>query len=125
MRIIGLRSIVIKKYNHAGKSKTDSTKEYPNLLEQYFFAKKTGQKWVRDITYIHTIETGWIYLAIVMDLLDLKVIGWSYGMNMTDDLVIDAFNKALVNRCLEQNEIFIPIEEVDIHQMIFRDYLKV
>ena len=41
-----------------------------------------------------------------MDLFDLKVIGWSYGMNMTDDLVIEAFNKALINRGLDKEGIF-------------------
>ena len=40
MKFLGLRSIVIKKFNHAGNSKTDNTKEYPNLLEQDFLYKK-------------------------------------------------------------------------------------
>ena len=84
----------------------DNTKEYPNLLEQNFNAEKPSQKWVGDITYIYTKETGWTYLAIVMDLFDLKVIGWSYGLNMTDDLVVDAFNKALINRGLDKDGIF-------------------
>ena len=106
MKILGLRSIVVKKYNHAGSSKTDSTKEYPNLLEQNFFADKPSQKWVGDITYIYTKETSWTYLAIVMDLFDLKVVGWSYGLNITDDLVIDAVNKALINRGLDKDGIF-------------------
>ena len=85
MKFLGLRSITIKKFNHAGASKSDGTKEYKNLLEQDFFADKPNKKWVGDITYIYTKETGWTYLAIVMDLFDLSVIGWSYGMNMTDD----------------------------------------
>ena len=106
MKFLNLRSIIIKKYNHAGTSKTDEAKEYPNLLEQEFFADKPSQKWVGDITYIYTKETGWTYLAIVMDLFDLKVVGWSYGMNMTDDLVIDAFNKAMINRKLNKDGIF-------------------
>ena len=106
MKTLGLRSITIKKFNHSGKSKVDDTKEYPNLLEQNFFANKPGQKWVGDITYIYTIETGWTYLAIMMDLFDLKVVGWSYGLSMTDELIIDAFNKALVNRGLENAGIF-------------------
>ena len=106
MKVLGLRSIVIKKYNHAGSSKSDNNKEYPNLLEQDFFADKPGQKWVGDITYIYTKETGWTYLAIVIDLFDLKVVGWSYGLSMEDDLVIDAFNKALVNRGLSKGGIF-------------------
>ena len=106
MQLLGLRSITIKKYNHSGKSKTDDTKEYPNLLEQYFFAEKPSKKWVGDITYIYTKETEWTYLAIVMDLFDLKIVGWSYGLNMTDDLVIDAFKKALINRGLNEDGIF-------------------
>ena len=106
MKFLGLRSIIIKKFNHAGKSNTDNTKEYPNLLEQDFFAEKPSKKWVGDITYIYTRETGWTYLAIVMDLFDLKVVGWTYGKNMTDDLVIEAFKKASVNRGLDKNGIF-------------------
>ena len=106
MKVLGLRSIIVKKYNHAGNSKTDNTKEYPNLLEQDFFAEKPSNKWVGDITYIYTKETGWTYLAIVMDLFDLKVVGWSYGLNMTDDLVINALNKALINRGLNKDGIF-------------------
>ena len=106
MKVLGIKSITVKRYNHASKSKNDDTKEYPNLLEQDFFAEKPREKWVGDITYIYTKETGWTYLAIVMDLFDLKVVGWSYGMNMTDDLVIEAFSKAIANRGLNKNGIF-------------------
>ena len=106
MKFLGLRSIIIKKFNHAENSKTDNTKEYPNLLEQDFFVEKPSQKQVGDITYIYTKETGWTYLAIVMDLFDLKIVGWQYDTNMTDDLVIEAFKKANVNRGLDKDGIF-------------------
>ena len=106
MKIMGLRSITIKKFNHASSSNNDEKKEYPNLLEQDFFAEKPSEKWVGDITYIYTKEKGWTYLAIVMDLFDLKVVGWSYGTSMTDDLVIDAFKKAMFNRGLKKDGIY-------------------
>ena len=106
MKSLGLRSITIKKYNHAGTSKCDEQKEYPNLLEQDFNSEKPSEKWVGDITYIYTYETGWTYLAIVMDLFDLKVVGWAYGKKMTDDLVIEAFKKAMKNRGLNKDGIF-------------------
>lgn len=106
MNILEIRSIVVKKFNHSGALKADNTKEYPNLIEQDFSAEKPSQKWVGDITYIYTKETGWTYLAIVIDLFDLKVVGWAYGTNMTDDLVIEAFNKALINRGLNKGGIF-------------------
>ena len=96
MKILCLRSITVKKFNHAGKSNTDSAKEYPNLLEQDFFANIPGKKWVGDITYIYTRETGWTYLAIVIDLFDLKVVGWTYGKNMTDDNFICYLRRSLM-----------------------------
>ena len=106
MQILNLRSITVKKYNHAGKSTTDNTKDYSNLLNQDFKVEKPSKKWVGDITYIYTKETGWTYLAIVMDLFDLKIIGWSYGINMTAQLVIDAFEKAQEERKVENGMIF-------------------
>ena len=41
-----------------------------------------------------------------MDLFDLKIIGWSYGINMTAQLVIDAFEKAQEERKVENGMIF-------------------
>lgn len=105
MKLLGLRSITIKKYNHNGNKKVDD-KNKKNLLEQDFKADKPSEKWVGDITYIYTKETGWTYLAIVMDLFDLKIIGWSYGINMTAELVIEAFEKAKKERGITKGMIF-------------------
>ena len=40
-----------------------------------------------------------------MDLFDLKVVDWQYDRNITDDLVIEAFNKVLINRRLKKEEV--------------------
>jgi transposase InsO family protein len=45
-------------------------------------------------------------LTIVLDLFDLKVIDWSYGRNMTDDLLVGAFNKAMRNRGMDNDGLF-------------------
>ena len=105
MKALGIKSIIVKKFNHNGNKKVDDTNK-ENLLAQDFKAEKQGQKWVGDITYIYTKETGWTYLAIVMDLFDLKIIGWSYGLNMTTELVIESFNKAKITRIATQGMIF-------------------
>ncbi len=44
MKHLRLRSIVVKKYNHEGNSKTDNAREYPNFLEQDLFAEKPSNK---------------------------------------------------------------------------------
>lgn len=105
MKSLGLRSIIVKKFNHSGNKKVDD-KNKENLLAQDFKADHPSEKWVGDITYIYTKETGWTYLAIVMDLFDLKIIGWSYGKNMTSELVISAFEKAKVTRGVTKGMIF-------------------
>lgn len=106
MNILGIKSIVVKKYRHQTSSKKVDDKARPNLLEQQFKADKPNEKWVGDITYIYTKENGWTYLAIVMDLFSLKIIGYSYGTNMTDKLVIEAFKKALNNSGYNKSMIF-------------------
>lgn len=89
------------KKNLRNQKKIRFTKDCKN-----FKAEKPSEKWVGDITYIYTKETGWTYLAIVIDLFDLKVIGWSYGVNMTANLVINAFAKAKSKRYITENMIF-------------------
>lgn len=105
MKVLKLRSITVKKFNHSGNKKVnDENRE--NFLAQDFKAEHPSEKWVGDITYIYTKETGWTYLAIVMDLFDLKIVGWSYGKNMTTELVISAFEKAKVTRGVTKGMIF-------------------
>ena len=105
MKLLKLRSITVKKFNHNGNKKVnDDNKE--NSLAQDFKAEQPSEKWVGDITYIYTKETGWTYLAIVMDLFDLKIIGWSYGENMTAELVMSAFKKAKIARGVTKGMIF-------------------
>jgi putative transposase len=48
---------------------TDSNHNFqiaPNKLKQNFYTSRPNQKYVGDITYIHTKE-GWLYLAVVID----------------------------------------------------------
>jgi len=42
---------------------------YPNRLGRDFHASAPNQKWVTDVTYIHTRQ-GWAYLAVIKDLFD-------------------------------------------------------
>ena len=68
-----------------------------NLLKQDFTTSNRNQKWVADITYIHTLRDGWTYLASVMDLYSRKIIGYSYDKQMTSKLVLDSIKNALLS----------------------------
>ena len=106
MKEMGLKSVIVKKFKPSGsKGKVDDTNK-PNLLEQNFKANKLREKLVSDITYIYTKEKGWTYLAIVMDLYSLSVIGYNYGEKMDAELVIGAIKKARAKGKFERGAIF-------------------
>ena len=69
----------------------------PNLLQRDFSTTAINQKWVGDITYVHTQE-GWLFLATVIDLHSRSVIGWSMDKRMTKSLVCNALKMALWRR---------------------------
>ena len=106
MRSEGLKSIIKKKYKICT---TDSKHHYPiskNHLNRNFKPKYSGQAWVSDITYIHT-KQGWLYLTIIMDLYDRKIIGWALSDNMTTkDTIMAAWVMAINNRPIIRPLIF-------------------
>ena len=54
----GLRSVVVKKYNHnANHGAVPDDKV--NILGRDFEAETINQKWCTDITYIHVLKEGW------------------------------------------------------------------
>jgi transposase InsO family protein len=69
----------------------------PNLLERNFTPAAPNQVWTSDITYLWTDE-GWLYLAIVLDLFNREVVGWSLKPRMTADIVTDALTMAWFRR---------------------------
>ena len=80
---------------------TDSRHNQPaaeNILNREFTAELPNQKWVVDITYLHTAE-GWLYLAGVMDLFSRRIVGWSMAGHMQTELVSDAMKMAIAGRC--------------------------
>lgn len=77
-----------------------------NLLGRDFSADTLSQKWVGDITYIHTSK-GWLYLTTVIDLADRKVVGWSLSTDMTvENTSVSAMKMAIKNRGVRKGLIF-------------------
>jgi len=82
------------------KATTDSKHSLPvaeNLLARDFTPSGPNQAWTSDITYLWTDE-GWLYLAIVLDLFNREVVGWSLKARMSADLVIDELVMAWCRR---------------------------
>lgn len=88
---------------------TDSKHNYPvapNLLNQNFRVHRTNQVWVSDITYVHT-KQGWLYLTVIIDLFNRKIVGWSLSGNLTtSDTIVKAWDMAIKNQPINQELIF-------------------
>ena len=91
------------------KATTDSKHDYAvseNLLNRQFCATATGQVWVSDITYIRTVA-GWLYLTVVLDLADRKVVGWALSQTMkANDTTVAALKMAIGNRPITKPLLF-------------------
>ena len=123
MRKHGLNARRKKKYVRT----TDSKHNLPvceNILDRDFHAEKQGQKWVSDITYLRT-TVGWLYLTVIIDLFDRKVIGWSFSRNMeTANTTIATLKMAVKNRVPEKDLIFHSDRGVQYCAQSFRSLLR-
>src|SRR5262245_51584140 len=69
---------------------------YPNLVKG-LEVNGRNQVWVADITYIR-ILTGFVYLAVVLDLFSRKVIGWALSEQIDAELTVATLRMALEER---------------------------
>lgn len=96
MREHGLCALWRRKFVHT----TDSGHALPvsaNVLARRFNPSGPNQAWVSDITYIRT-RSGWLYLAVVLDLYARKVVGWAMAPTMHAELVCAALQLAIAQR---------------------------
>ena len=104
MKKAGIQSIIVKKFRSTPSK--EKVEERENILKRDFTTTAINQKWVGDITYIHTLRDGWCYLASVLDLHSRKVIGYSFGRSMTTELVEKALENAYVTQKPNDGVIF-------------------
>jgi transposase InsO family protein len=124
MRKARIRSIVDKRFRICT---TDSNHNYPvakNLLNRNFTPENIGKAWVSDLTYIKTTN-GWLYLTVIMDLADRKVVGWALSQTRkTCDTILPAWRMAIKNRPITTNLIFYSDRGVQYACYEFRNILK-
>ena len=78
-----------KKYRNYG----EYLHRYPNLLNRDFNAERPNQKWVTDISYIHT-KQGVLYLSIIRDLFDNSIVAYKTGTEQNINLVLSTIKEA-------------------------------
>ena len=90
MQKYGLLSVIRRKrYRNYGAY----LHKYPNLLNRDFSAERPNQKWVTDISYIHT-KQGVLYLSIIRDLFDNSIVAYKTGTEQNVNLVLNTIREA-------------------------------
>ena len=75
----------------------ESSRRAPDLVHRDFTATGPNQLWVADITYVPT-WSGFLFLAIVLDVWSRRVVGWAMETHLRTELVVQALNMA-VSQC--------------------------
>lgn len=97
MREMGLVSRIRQQFTPTTTQVDPTRQPAPNTLNRDFTASEPNRKWVTDITYLAT-ATGWVYLAVVMDLFSRKVVGWAIDASLATELVSQALRQAIETR---------------------------
>jgi transposase InsO family protein len=96
MRQDGLRARHRRRFVHT----TQSRHKYPisrNVVAREFDVSAPNQVWVSDLTYLRT-QTGFVYLAVILDLFARRVVGWSVSRNLDAGIAVEALRRALALR---------------------------
>ncbi|NBU21546.1 IS3 family transposase, partial [bacterium] len=84
----GLFATLIRKWIKTTDSK-HKLKKYPNLISPAMKITDLNQVWVSDITYVRLLS-GFIFVAIVLDLCSRKVVGWAISKRINSELAVAA-----------------------------------
>ena len=96
MRAAGLKGASLRRY--VVTTQADPKAERPvDLVEREFYATAPDRLWVADITYIPT-WSGFLYLAMVLDVFSRKVVGWAMDTHLRTELILQALEMAVTQR---------------------------
>lgn len=68
-----------------------------DLVERDFTAEAPNRLWVADLTYVAT-NSGWVYVAFVLDVYSRMIVGWQASTRMVTDLALDALSMGISAR---------------------------
>jgi putative transposase len=77
--------------------RSDAGEVSADLVKRSFKATAPNQLWVADITYVPT-WSGFLFLAIVLDVFSRRIVGWAMETHLKTDLVLAALQMAVTLR---------------------------
>lgn len=88
MRELGLRGVVRGRTRRTTIADQHAARR-ADLVQRRFSAGRPNRLWVADFTYVPT-WSGMVYVALVIDVLSRRILGWRAAASMKTALVLDA-----------------------------------
>ena len=98
MHLLGIRSIVSKRFPQKISRITDNEKSLIVNLIKDLNVDHLNQVWTTDVTYIKTINESTFYLISYIDYFSKKVISWGLFSDQKSDKLIIVLNNAIKKR---------------------------
>jgi putative transposase len=95
MGIAGITGAVRGRHRTRTTVRDEKAARHPDLVNRGWDAPTaTDQLWVADFSYVWTL-TGFVYVALVVDVYSRRVLGWRVSTSRAAPLVTDALRQAL------------------------------
>jgi transposase InsO family protein len=88
---------VTRRRGPTATTRAPGTPKGPDLVQREFAADRPDVLWVADITYVPT-GSGFLYLAVVLDVFSRRVVGWAMAGHLRTELVLAALDMAVAQR---------------------------
>lgn len=127
MKEMGLDARLKKKFK---VQTTDSNHNFPiaprlfKTEDDHTLPKKPGEVLAGDITYLRLGSGRFLYLAVVLDLFNREVVGWSMGESLETTLVLQALDMAMRKVGPDAEVIFHSDRGSQYASKAYRNFLK-
>ena len=72
------------------EAQQQETGSIPNRVNQQFVVSAKNRVWAADYTFVPT-PTGWLYVAVILDLYSRRIVGWAMSLHQTLTVVAEAW----------------------------------
>ena len=96
-RLAGIVALRRRRFVRTVQVRQHETPAIPNRLNQQFAVAAKNRVWAGDLTFVPT-RTGWLTVAVLLDLYSRRVVGWAMSARQTLSVVVEAWWMAWQHR---------------------------
>lgn len=89
-RLAGIVALRRRRYVRTVQVRQHEIPAIPNHLNQHFAVAAKNRVWAGDLTFVPT-RTGWLTVAVLLDLYSRRVVGWAMSPRQTLSVVVEAW----------------------------------